>query len=236
MAIEVGPGVVVGPGIVLGGAPAPVTTGLVTYLDSGNPASYPGTGTTWTSLVGAYSGTMGAGVSYSAADGGSMVFNGGATAKVDLVNAAFAALTNNFSVECWYKSTNNHPAIIANGSGSSGFVFGYFSSASPANSWKVTKYGKVDLYVGSIPQNTAWHQAVLTYSSTAGVVVYIDGASNGTNANTVNLGVGSNTFNIGVAEGTYLTGSMAIQRWYNTVLSASDVAQNFSADRARFGI
>lgn len=236
MAIVVGPGINVGPGIVLGGAPAAVTTGLQVYLDSGNPASYPGTGTTWTSLVGAYSGTMGAGVSYSAASGGSLVFNGGSTAVVTLVNSTFAALTNNFSIECWYKASNNQPGIIANGTGSNGFVFGYFSGASPANSWKVTKYGVIDIYVGSIPQNTAWHQVVLTYSSTAGTIVYVDGASNGTSANVQNLSPGSTTFNIGKSEGAYLNGSMAIQRWYNTVLSAADVSQNFNADRARFGI
>lgn len=236
MPIVVGPGIAVGPGITIatGGAEY-VTTGLVTYLDAGNPASYPGSGTTWTSLVGAFSGTMGAGVAYSAASGGSMTFNGvGATSQVTLVNSAFAALTNNFSVEFWYKSNNNFPGLVANGTGSNGFVFGYFSTTGTA--WKVTKYGVVDLQAGTIPQNTNWHQAVLTYSSTTGARVYIDGALSGTAANNSNLSVGSSTFNIGKSENVYLNGSMSIMRWYNTVLSSTDVAQNFNADRSRYGI
>ena len=236
MAIVVGPGISVGPGVTIASAGSEyVTTGLVTYLDAGNPASYPGSGTTWTSLVGAYSGTMGAGVAYSAASGGSMTFNGiGATSQVTLVNSAFAALTNNFSVEFWYKSNNNQPGLVANGTGSNGFVFGYFSSTGTA--WKVTKYGVIDLQAGTIPQNTAWHQAVLTYSSTTGARVYIDGALSGNVANNTNLSVGSSTFNIGKSENVYLNGSMSIVRWYNTVLSSTDVAQNFNANRSRFGI
>jgi len=235
MGIDIGPGIEIGPGINITQAPTIVTTGLQVYLDAGNPSSYPGSGTTWTSLVGAYSGTLQAGVSYSAADGGSLVFNGGSSAYVTLVNSTFAALTNNFSIECWYKSSNNRPGIIANGTGSNGFVFGYYSTT--GTNFKVTKYGVIDLAAGAIPQNTAWHQAVLTYSSTTGTRVYIDGAlSSPTSANTQNLSVGSSTFNIGKSEGNYLNGSMGIQRWYNTVLSADDVSQNFNADRSRYGI
>jgi len=237
MPIVVGPGIEIGAGIVLdsSGAPSPVSTGLVVYLDAGNPASYPGSGTTWTSLVGSYTGAMQAGVAYSASNGGSMTFNGGATATVNMLNAEFRALTNNFSVEFWYSSTNNRPGLVANGVGSNGFVFGYYSTT--GTNFKVTKYGVVDLAAGAIPQNTAWHQAVLTYSSTTGTRVYVDGAlSSPTSANTSNLAAGNTTFNIGRSEGNYHNGSMGIVRWYNTVLSAADVAQNFGADRSRYGI
>jgi hypothetical protein len=78
---------------------------------------------------------------------------------------------------------------------------------------------------------------VLTYSSTAGTNVYVDGAlSSPTSANTQNLSAGSTTFNIGRSEGNYHNGSIGIVRMYNAVLSASDVAQNFSAFRGRYGI
>jgi len=236
MAIVVGPGIDIGPGITISAAPAGyVSAGLQVYLDAGNPASYPGTGTTWTSLVNSYTGALQAGVTYSAASGGSMTFNGGATATVNLVNAEFRALTNNFSVEFWYSSTNNRPGLVANGVGSNGFVFGYFGTTGTA--WKVTKYGVIDLQAGLIPQNTAWHQAVLTYSSTTGTRVYVDGAlSSPTSANTSNLAVGNTTFNIGRSEANYHNGSMGIIRWYNTVLSEADVLQNFNADRSRYGI
>jgi hypothetical protein len=54
-----------------------VRDGLVLNLDAGNPASYPGTGTTWTDLSGnGNNGTLVNGVGYSSDNGGSLVFDG----------------------------------------------------------------------------------------------------------------------------------------------------------------
>jgi hypothetical protein len=235
MAINVGPGIDIGPGINLTAEASFITTGLQVYLDAGNPASYPGTGTTWTSLVGGYTGALQAGVTYSASNGGIMSFNGGATATVNMINAEFRALTNNFSVEFWYQSNNNRPGLVANGVGSNGFVFGYFGTT--GTSYKVSKYGVIDLNAGAIPQNTSWHQAVLTYSSTTGTRVYVDGAlSSPTSANTSNLAAGNTTFNIGKSESNFHNGGIGIVRFYSTVLSAGDVAQNFEFNRSRYGI
>lgn len=238
--VEIGPGITFYGGVQISpepaAAPSYVTTGLQLYLDAGNSASYPGTGTTWTSLIGSYTGSMGTGVSYSSANSGVMTFSGATTAFVSLSASTLANLRNNFTVEAWYQTNNNHPEIMANGAGSNGFVFGYFST-NPSN-WKVTKYGVIDIYTGSIPQNTSWHQVVLTYSSTTGTRVYVDGALSGSNANTANLAVGSNTFTIGKGESTsYMhNGSIGIVRFYNTVLSLTDIAQNFTANRSRYGI
>ena len=214
-----------------------VTSGLLMHLDAGNASSYPGSGSTWTNLIGGgLNGSMSAGVSYSTNDGGSMVFNGSSTAVVSVASAsAVTGLTNNITVEGWYKSTNNHPEILSTGSGSNGICLGYYSTG--GTNWKVTKYGVIDIYTGSIPQNTAWHQVVVTYSSTAGVKVYIDGALSNSYANNTNIAASSTpTVNIGALESTYHTGSIGIIRWYNTVLSATDVLQNFNANRSRYGI
>jgi hypothetical protein len=110
-----------------------VTSGLTLHLDAGNPSSYPGTGTTWTSLTGAYSGTMGNGVTYSSSDGGVLAFNGASNAFVNMYSTASAlsSITNNISIEAWYKSTNNQPGILRTGLSSSGFVLGYFGKTLP---------------------------------------------------------------------------------------------------------
>ena len=53
MAITFGSGITIGAGVAVTPAPASiVTTGLVLSLDAGNPASYPGSGTTWTDTIG----------------------------------------------------------------------------------------------------------------------------------------------------------------------------------------
>jgi Concanavalin A-like lectin/glucanases superfamily len=215
-----------------------VTSGLAVHLDAGNPSSYPGTGVVWTSLVNGYTANLISGAAYSSNSGGVITFNG-STSYVDMYNTTVPASSlasttlNNFSVEAWYKSNNNFPAIIRTGVSSRGFVFGYYSGTGTA--WKVTKYGVIDLQAGTIPQNNAWHQAVVTYSSTAGVKVYIDGSLSGSVANNTNLGAG-NEFSIGKSENVNLNGNMGIFRWYNSVLSASDVLQNFNANRTRYGL
>jgi len=213
-----------------------VTSGLAMHLDASNASSYPGSGTTWTSLVNGYTGSMGTGVGYSSSNSGVITFNGAGTSYVNFYASASAlsATTNNFSVEAWYQSNNNFPGIIRTGISSSGFVFGYYSGT--ATAWKVTKYGVIDLSAGTIPQNTAWHQVVLTYSSTTGTRVYVDGALSGSAVNNnTNLAAG-NEFSVGRSESVTMNGSMGIFRWYSSVLSATDVLQNFNANRSRYGI
>jgi len=52
--------------------PAIVTDGLVFCVDAANKRSYPGTGTTWTDLVGGNNGTLINSVSFDASNGGSL--------------------------------------------------------------------------------------------------------------------------------------------------------------------
>jgi hypothetical protein len=213
-----------------------VTSGLVMNLDAGDLSSYPGSGLTWSSLVNGYKGTLGTGVGFTSSNGGALTFNGGAAAYVNMYSSAsgLASVTNNISVEAWYQSTNNHPAILRTGISSSGFVFGYYSGT--GTSWKTTKYGVIDLNAGAIPQNTSWHQVVLTYSSTTGTRIYIDGVlSSPTSANTSNIAAGTE-FSIGRSEDIQHVGNIAIFRWYSSVLSATDVLQNFNAVKSRFGL
>ena len=58
-----------------GGGPA-VTSGLVLQLDAGNVSSYPGSGTTWSDVGGAYSGALTNGAAYSSDDGGVIRLDG----------------------------------------------------------------------------------------------------------------------------------------------------------------
>ncbi len=53
-----------------------VTDGLVFYVDAANENSYPGSGTTWTDLVGGKSGALLNGPTYDSGNGGSIDFDG----------------------------------------------------------------------------------------------------------------------------------------------------------------
>ena len=148
-----------------------VTSGLVLHLDAGNPTSYSGTGTTWYDLsTSGKNATLGAGVYYNSADGGVLTFNGSSTGIATIASAqVMSDLTNNMTIEVWYKGNTLTPRLLNTGNGSNGICFGSFTTT--PTKWKVTKYGRVDLYVDSVPQTTnTWRQAVLVYSDRKSVV------------------------------------------------------------------
>jgi hypothetical protein len=220
--------------------PTIITDNLVLHLDAGNPASYPGTGTTWTDLSpSGKNATLGVAVYYDPTDGGSMLFTSGSNSVATITSAsALTNLDNNFTVEAWYKNHGNVvPRILATGSGSNGFCFGTYSST--ITKFKVTKYAAGgDLFVGSVPQvPNVWHQVVLVYSSATGTKIYVDGVLSETNASKGNLNDSSpSTITIGALEGLYHKGNISVVRWYNSVLSDADVQQNYTATATRYSV
>ena len=217
--------------------PPIITAGLVLHLDAGDTDSYPGTGTTWYDLSpSAKNATLGNAVYYIPADGGQLTFTGGSNGIATITSAsAITGLTNNMTIEAWYNSDNQlTPRILNTGAGSDGLCFGSWTTT--PTKWKVSKYGQVDLYVGSVPQDTnTWHQVVLVYSSTAGTKIYIDGVLSETNADTTVIqGSATPTITIGKVESTYHKGGIGIVRWYNTVLSDAEILQNYNANIGRY--
>jgi hypothetical protein len=90
--------------------------------------------------------------------------------------------------------------------------------------------------------DNSWRYIALTFTNTVGTpsnnaIVYVNGAAVLT---TTTKHVNQATeFGLAVAEassGENLRGGIAIGHIYNRVLSASEVTQNFNANKARFGL
>ena len=79
-----------------------VTSGLVLNLDATNPASYPGSGTTWTDISGSGNNATITNGSYDSANGGSIAFNGTTTG----VYYTVIANSGDFTCEIWAKQTS----------------------------------------------------------------------------------------------------------------------------------
>ena len=88
-----------------GGGDGPaVTSGLMLQLDAGNVSSYPGSGTTWADVGGAYSGVLTNGAAYSSDDGGVIRLDG----TNDYVNIADhsslrAPIGSAITIQMWAK-------------------------------------------------------------------------------------------------------------------------------------
>lgn len=213
---------------------AVVDSSLLLWLDAQQPGSYPGTGTTWTDLSGnGNNGTLTNGPTYSSANGGSIVFDG-VNNYCRITSSAITNLTNNFSVEIWYNTNNNNPQLWYSRYSNSGFMIGKNTGGTV---WKITKYSVIDIFVGSVPQDTNWHQVVCVFSSTAGSFIYVDGVLNGSSANTSNLLAPLlGYFDLGVAEFGNHNGNISSVKAYNRVLSAAEISTNFNALRGRYNV
>ena len=215
-----------------------VTSGLVLSLDAGNPASYGGSGSTFTDLSGnSNNGTLVNSPSFSSANGGSLTFNGSNT-YVDCGNAANLQIYEG-TISAWVKASSSgntsYRGIILKQNAWALFVL---DNQLVTYSW--TTYGAQG--TGKTIGDNAWHNVAMTFTTTnVGATnnanVYLDGVlvktasvAHSSHAIPVTLGAGTN----GASQ--ILNGNIAQGLIYNRVLTQAELLQNFNALRGRFGL
>ncbi len=224
---------------------SPISDGLQLYLDAGQTASYPGSGTTWTDLSGnGKNYTLTNGPTYSSSNGGIITFAGAssqyASSALSLYNSTtFPAYTMNL----WAYPTGagNFVSVL----GQATINSGYHYSAIEISAAGVIKFGQWIGGMATIATSTqslnAWYNLVITYSSSL-ATAYVNGVSVGTSATTWSA-PGANTFmalmaidTTNMGTGAYASGSLGAFMVYNRSLTAGEVSTNFNALRSRYGI
>ena len=214
-----------------------VTTGLQLYLDAGNASSYPGSGTAWTDLsVNSRNGTLTNGPTYSATNGGSIVFDG----SNDYVQCLGSLTVTAATFVTWIKrngSQGQYDGILfSRGTNTTGMNFqtsnqlGYhWNDAGNTYNWQSGL---------TIPDAT-WCMIAVSVTSTAATAYLCQTGGTTTATNTVNH-ASSLLNDIKIAQddagSRFFNGNIAIAQLYNIALSAGQVSTNFEADRARFGV
>jgi len=212
--------------------PSIVTDGLVFYVDAANDNSYPGTGTTWSDLVGGNDGTLTNGPTYDSTNGGSIDFDG----VDDKVTTTFNNALGDFTACAWFKSTglNTYERVLDKSYGG-GFWIG--RSSNNANQWG-----------GGIKQNQSpfgiyitlsdgdWHYIVSRRSGSTHTILG-DGITN-TASQTVNTSLlNTNSLRIGHSDqpnGDELEGNIGLVKIYNRALTDAEILQNYNALKNRF--
>ena len=208
--------------------------GLVLCLDAGNTKSYPGSGTAWTDLSNnGNTGTLTNGPTYSSANGGSLVFDGGDD-YVELNTNNIITGTNPFTFEAFYKVTN--ASVNAE-------LFGNYGAGYTSNTiWISGRYGVYinDLvpYFQGYPLGVGTYHMAFTRTSAGACTLYKNGVVDGTSTSTTSISSSQN-FRIGsdvngIAE--VFGGNLYSLKIYNRALTAAEVSQNFNALRGRFSI
>lgn len=246
MALIVGSGITIGTGIRIEPSSAVTTEGLVLHLDAGNPASYSGTGTTWTDLVASRIFTLTNGPTYNSSKGGYINFTA-ASSHYAQCNTSLTSMTS-WTCEAWvsYVSTTGaNPSIVTDVQGSSkvNYILGVpdgvtsprISVGTFATNWR-------SLTPGYLPTTNNWYQAVGTFNGTTHTfTLYINGSLSATQTLTA-PSASYGTGNTGIRlmrrwdAADYWGGGLGVVRIYNTVLSSTNISENFKAQRGRFGL
>jgi hypothetical protein len=208
----------------------------VLYLDAGNASSYPGSGTTWTDLSGnGRDGTLTNGPTYSAADGGSIVFDGTndfvqCTGSVTATEATFIAWIRRNGTQGQYDGV-----LFSRGTSVTGMQFqssnqlGYiWNNAVNTYNWNS----------GLTVPDLTWCMVAVSVTSTSATAYLCQSGGITSATNTVShtsttlddIKIGQEDFG-----SRYFGGNIAIARLYDTALSAGQISQLFDADKARFG-
>jgi hypothetical protein len=214
-----------------------VTTGLQLYLDAGNASSYPGSGTAWTDLSGnSRDGTLTNGPTYSATNGGSIVFDG----SNDYVQCTGSLTVTAATFVTWIKRNGSQGTydgiLFSRGTNTTGMNF--FSSNQLGYHWNDSS-STYNWSSGLTIPDATWCMIAVSVTSTAATAYLCQTSGTTTATNTVNHSSSVlNDIKIAVddAAARYFNGNIAIAQLYNIALSADQVSQNFAADRARFGV
>ena len=220
--------------------PAVVTSGLTLNLDAGFTPSYPTTGATWYDVSSSVANATLVGnppFSTGVNDfGGSFSFDGFG----QYVNLTTSSIFTNssYTIETWVKSRSislniTRTTISVVGQGDTINIRWYRDPDSNLNILVSNNQSEISSTNDAVAEQV-WYQVVFTYnySNNTGIM-YINGVQNATGAFTPFSG-SSPTILLGDSPVTNSwDGFIAINRFYNRVLSASEVLQNYNAEIAQ---
>ena len=205
-----------------------VTDGLVNYIDGLNKRSYSGSGTTITDLMGTANYTISGDPTFNTAgywdmDGSGDIF----TCSNDLGSPT--TVSNDFWINI-QGETNNTRNI--NSSGTNKGVARWSIYLTTNTTLRLYRGGYFNCTTAL--STTAWNYVCVTNDGST-THWYINGAAS--NNGSQNIGKSAqSTFIIADGYNGNFNGRMGPHRMYNRVLSATEVLQNFNAQRARFGV
>ena len=215
--------------------PKIVTDGLVMCLDAGNPKSYSGSGTAWTDISrNGTNGTLTNGPTFSAANGGSIIFDG----ANDFVQCTGSIVTSAATFLVWiYRNggqINYDGVLFSRGTSVTGI--NVFEGNTLGYHWN----GAANTYnwVSSLTiPDLQWSLCAVSVSSTSATAYLCQ--QTGITSAVNNVSHASTTLDdikIGQDDlgGRFFTGNIAVAQIYNRALSRDEIIQNYNATKGRF--
>lgn len=210
-----------------------VTDGLILYLDAANVSSYSGTGTIWKDLSGnSGNAILQNGTSFSTVKSGAMIFDG----SNDYVDTGALLPYTAYTKTVWFYTSNfsaGNNLISGGDSNPNAQHFLWLGGVNRLTAGHNTSYYLIQSST-TLLANT-WYFGAVTFSSSTGWVLYLNGVQEATNGSTTTFTGGRNVllgcFNLG---GTVLQGGIAVASVYNRVLTGAEILQNYNVLKSRF--
>jgi hypothetical protein len=224
-----------------------VTDGLVLALDAADKNSYPGSGTTWTDISGNnITGSLINSPTFNTSNGGNFGF---VTDDYVIMEENSALNTQTPSVEVWIKTnaTNQNGFWFEKGQANTQYSL-FQEDTRTDDGIIVWRQNLTTVFASSQSTTTATYLNTTNWAQVVGTFIsgdrrtYINGILRTSDAQTGIITTNTNGMSIGVyggfngGRGYFYNGNIAIVRVYNKALSASEVAQNYNAQKSRFNL
>ena len=231
------------------GGPDIITDGLLFAIDAGSERSYPGSGTTWTDIVGSSECALVNGPTFDSQNGGSIVLDGSDDYVLRSTTPTELQGDPSFTISMWVKRLGNEPNYAG--------IWGFGGNATNGgiNSWWYLNTNEITIDTWSRATFTSGQTYPLnewvfvTWQKTAGAMTRANCIlwKNTTSYTGTDLTVlraestAPNINNSGIVLGTIHSTYTPVVNFqyantliYNRVLTASEVIQNYNAQKNRF--
>lgn len=228
---------------------SPILTNLQVYL---RPSSYIGSGTTWDNLQNTTEATLVNAPTYNSTTGFTLNGTNQCMTLPDVSGVTDFTASQNYTIEAWINvsSTQNDTGnpdncIVEKWNSTNESAYPYVFRLIRPSTFSFAVYnGTSNPTVTTSGVTNTWIQVVGVFDHSNNILnIYKNGqfATSGamniggtiSNGSTLNIGRRANSVGGG---NNYFTGSIGILRIYSTTLNASQILQNFNADKSTFGL
>lgn len=214
--------------------------GALLYVDAGNKASYPGTGTTWTDLsANANNATLVNSPGYTASPG-YFTFSGTgyqyASTTASKFNTAYTGKTVFVAARMTAVIAGTFRCLFGTNSGTRNFNTYIYSPSSGVYQIHYSA-GAGGGFSNNLSLTTnQWFIAAVTHTSGGLVSYYFNGQPVGTNAGLTFIQYSNNNGEYVALGDNYWYGDIGVCAVYGRALSSTEILQNFSSLAPRYGL
>lgn len=216
------------------------SNGALLYVDAGNTASYPGSGSTWTGLSNnSHNVTLVGSPTYSSSNGGYLTFNGTGSQYGDTVESKFNTTYTGKTVIVAVRMTGFTPGTFR-------CMFGTNGSPRNFNTYMYSpSSGVYQLHYsagsgGGFSNNLSfttnqWAVFAVTHTTGGLVTYYQNGVAVGTNSITFAQYASNGGEFIGLGD-NYWYGDIAMCAVYGRALTSDEIKQDFNSLKSRYSL